>query len=156
MRDGTGKEVMARLIHASSRRSSGPFVAVNMAAIPESLADAELFGYVRGAFTGADKSRVGRFLSAHQGTLFLDEIGEMPLDLQAKLLRVLQDREVTPWAARTNPRRVRVIAARIAPGRHGALGPFRDLFYRRGVPIDVPPLRARRDDVCAADHFLGR
>ncbi|HLF22889.1 MAG TPA: sigma-54 dependent transcriptional regulator, partial [Burkholderiales bacterium] len=108
---GTGKEVIARLIHASSSRSSGPFVAVNMAAIPESLADSELFGHVRGAFTGADKPRVGRFLSAHQGTLFFDEIGEMPRNLQAKLLRVLQDREVTPVGSSEQiPADVRVIA----------------------------------------------
>ena len=155
---GTGKEVIARLIHASSRRSSGPFVAVNMAAIPESLAESELFGHVRGAFTGADRARVGRFLSAHQGTLFFDEIGEMPRNLQAKLLRVLQDREVTPvGSAHQIPADVRVIAA-----THRNLeemvkdGSFRDdLFYRlEVVPIELPPLRSRRDDIPAlADHF---
>jgi DNA-binding NtrC family response regulator len=155
---GTGKEVIARLIHASSSRSSGPFVAVNMAAIPESLAESELFGHVRGAFTGADKPRVGRFLSAHRGTLFFDEIGEMPRNLQAKLLRVLQDREVTPiGSAQPIPADVRVIAA-----THRNLeemvgdGSFReDLYYRlEVVPIEVPPLRARRDDIPAlAEHF---
>jgi DNA-binding NtrC family response regulator len=155
---GTGKEVIARLIHASSGRSSGPFVAVNMAAIPESLAESELFGHVRGAFTGADKPRVGRFLSAHQGTLFFDEIGEMPRNLQAKLLRVLQDREVVPLgSAQQIPADVRVIAA-----THRNLeemvrdGSFReDLYYRlEVVPIEVPPLRARREDIPAlADHF---
>src|SRR5450432_353826 len=155
---GTGKEVIARLIHASSRRSSGPFVAVNMAAIPESLAESELFGHVRGAFTGADRARVGGFLSAHQGTLFFDEIGEMPRNLQAKLLRVLQDREVTPvGSAHQIPADVRVIAA-----THRNLeemvkdGSFRDdLFYRlEVVPIELPPLRSRRDDIPAlADHF---
>jgi transcriptional regulator with PAS, ATPase and Fis domain len=155
---GTGKEVIARLIHASSTRSSGPFVAVNMAAIPDSLAESELFGHVRGAFTGADKPRVGRFLSAHLGTLFFDEIGEMPRNLQAKLLRVLQDREVTPLgSAQQIPADVRVIAA-----THRNLeemvrdGTFReDLFYRlEVVPIEVPPLRARRDDIPAlVEHF---
>ena len=155
---GTGKEVIARLIHASSSRSSGPFVAVNMAAIPESLAESELFGHVRGAFTGADKPRVGRFLSAHQGTLFFDEVGEMPRSLQAKLLRVLQDREVVPLgSAQQIPADVRVIAA-----THRNLeemlrdGSFReDLFYRlEVVPIEVPPLRSRRDDIPAlAEHF---
>jgi DNA-binding NtrC family response regulator len=155
---GTGKEVIARLIHASSARSSGPFVAVNMAAIPESLAESELFGHVRGAFTGAERARVGRFLSAHQGTLFFDEIGEMPRNLQAKLLRVLQDREVTPLGSGQQiPADVRVIAA-----THRNLeemvkdGRFReDLFYRlEVVPIEVPPLRARRDDIPAlAEHF---
>jgi transcriptional regulator with PAS, ATPase and Fis domain len=129
-----------------------------MAAIPESLAESELFGHVRGAFTGADRARVGRFLSAHQGTLFFDEIGEMPRNLQAKLLRVLQDREVTPvGSAHQIPADVRVIAA-----THRNLeemvkdGSFRDdLFYRlEVVPIEVPPLRSRRDDIPAlADHF---
>jgi DNA-binding NtrC family response regulator len=155
---GTGKEVIARLIHASSTRSSGPFIAVNMAAIPESLAESELFGHVRGAFTGADKARTGRFLSAHQGTLFFDEIGEMPRNLQARLLRVLQDGEVTPLGGtQTIVADVRVIAA-----THRNLeemvreGTFReDLFYRlEVVPIEVPPLRARREDIPAlAEHF---
>jgi two-component system response regulator AtoC len=155
---GTGKEVIARLIHASSRRSCGPFVAVNMAAIPESLAESELFGHVRGAFTGADRARVGKFLSADHGTLFFDEIGEMPRNLQAKLLRVLQDREVTPvGGTEPIPADVRVIAA-----THRNLeemvreGTFReDLYYRlEVVPIEVPPLRARREDIPAlTDHF---
>jgi len=155
---GTGKEVIARLIHASSTRSSGPFVAVNMAAIPESLAESELFGHVKGAFTGADKARVGRFLSAQRGTLFFDEIGDLPRNLQAKLLRVLQDREVTPvGSSEAVPADVRVVAA-----THRNLeemvreGSFReDLFYRlEVVPIQVPPLRARRDDIPAlAEHF---
>ncbi len=155
---GTGKEVIARLIHASSGRSSGPFVAVNMAAIPESLAESELFGHVRGAFTGADKPRLGRFLSANHGTLFFDEIGEMPRNMQSKLLRVLQDHEVTPVGGSEQiPADVRVIAA-----THRNLeemvreGTFReDLYYRlEVVPIDVPPLRARRDDIPAlSEHF---
>ncbi|MES1208897.1 MAG: sigma-54 dependent transcriptional regulator [Pseudomonadota bacterium] len=155
---GTGKEVIARLIHASSRRSSGPFVAVNMAAIPEALAESELFGHVRGAFTGAEKPRMGRFLAAHRGTLFFDEIGEMPRNLQAKLLRVLQDHEVTPVGSSDQiSADVRVIAA-----THRNLeemvadGTFRaDLYYRlEVVPMEVPPLRARRDDIPAlADHF---
>ena len=129
-----------------------------MAAIPESLAESELFGHARGAFTGADKPRVGRFLSAQKGTLFFDEIGEMPRNLQGKLLRVLQDREVTPvGSAECIPADVRVIAA-----THRNLedmvreGTFReDLYYRlEVVPIEVPPLRARRDDIPAlAEHF---
>ena len=155
---GTGKEVIARLIHGASGRRTGPFVAVNMAAIPESLAEAELFGHVRGAFTGADKPRTGRMVAAHGGTLFLDEIGEMPQSLQAKLLRALQDREVTPVGGGSPiPVDVRVVAA-----THRDLeemvadGAFReDLFYRLDVvPIEIPPLRARREDIPAlAEHF---
>src|SRR5882672_12669597 len=109
---GTGKEVVARLIHGASQRRSGPFVAVNVSAIPEALAESELFGHVRGAYTGADKARTGRFVSAHGGTLFLDEIGEMPRGVQVKLLRALQEREVTPVGATDAiPVDVRVIAA---------------------------------------------
>lgn len=154
---GTGKEVVARLIHASSRQVGGPFIAVNMAAIPEHLAESELFGHVRGSFTGADANRMGRISSAHQGTIFFDEIGEMPKGLQAKLLRVLQDREVTPVGGIPVPVDVRVIAA-----THRNLeemvadGAFReDLFYRLDVvPLVLPPLRERRSDVAIlAEHF---
>jgi two-component system response regulator HydG len=155
---GTGKEVVARLIHATSARRGGPFVAVNMAAIPESLAESELLGHTEGAFTGADRARSGRLLAAQGGTLFLDEIGDMPLALQAKILRVLQEREVTPVGGnRSVAVDVRVIAA-----THRNLeqmvrdGLFReDLYYRLDViPIEVPPLRDRRDDVrLLAEHF---
>ena len=154
---GTGKEVLARLIHASSRQAGGPFVAVNMAAIPESLAESELFGHVRGSFTGADGNRLGRISSAHQGTIFFDEIGDMPKGLQAKLLRVLQDREVTPVGGIPVPVEVRVMAA-----THRNLeemvadGAFReDLFYRLDVvPLVLPPLRERRSDIpILAEHF---
>jgi len=155
---GTGKEVVARLLHTSSPRAAGPFVAVNMAAIPDTLAESELFGHVRGAFTGAERSRAGRFVMANHGTLFFDEIGEMSASLQAKLLRVLQDHEVTPVGGSERvPVDVRVVAA-----THRNLeqmvreGTFReDLFYRlEVVPIEVPPLRARRDDIPSlAEHF---
>jgi transcriptional regulator with PAS, ATPase and Fis domain len=155
---GTGKEVVARLIHGASARRAGPFVAVNVAAIPEALAESELFGHVRGAFTGADKARSGRFLAAHGGTLFFDEIGEMPRNVQVKLLRALQEREVTSVGGTESiPVDVRVIAAThrnletmIAEGK------FReDLFYRLDVvPIEIPPLRDRRLDIPAlAEHF---
>jgi two-component system response regulator HydG len=155
---GTGKEVIARLIHGASGRRTGPFVAVNMAAIPDALAEAELFGHAAGAFTGAHKARTGRMVAAHGGTLFLDEIGEMPKSLQAKLLRALQDGEVTPVGSSSAiPVDVRVVAAThrdledmIAAER------FReDLFYRLDVvSIEIPPLRARREDIPAlAEHF---
>jgi DNA-binding NtrC family response regulator len=155
---GTGKEVIARLIHGASGRRTGPFVAVNMAAIPESLAEAELFGHVRGAFTGAEKARAGRLCAAHGGTLFLDEIGEMPRSVQAKLLRVLQEREVTPVGGGTASR----IDVRVLAATHRDLealveeGKLReDLYYRLDVvPIAIPPLRERRDDITAlAEHF---
>jgi transcriptional regulator with PAS, ATPase and Fis domain len=155
---GTGKEVIARLLHGASQRRGAPFVAINMAAIPEALAESELFGHVRGAFTGADKSRIGRLVAANKGTLFFDEIGDMPRPLQAKLLRVLQERTVTPVGGSENIAvDVRVIAA-----THRNLeemirdGTFReDLFYRLDViPIEIPPLRERRQDIPAlAEHF---
>ncbi len=155
---GTGKEILARLIHAASARRAGPFVAVNMAAIPESLAESELLGHTKGAFTGADKARLGKVLAAQNGTLFLDEIGDMPKSLQGKLLRVLQEREVMQvGGSHPVPVEVRVIAA-----THRNLeqmvqdGSFReDLFYRLDViPIDVPALRDRREDIALlAEHF---
>ncbi|HEY2730256.1 MAG TPA: sigma-54 dependent transcriptional regulator [Polyangia bacterium] len=155
---GTGKEVVARLVHGASQRRAGPFVAVNVSAIPEPLAESELFGHVRGAFTGADKSRTGRFAAADGGTLFLDEIGEMPRGLQVKLLRALQEREVTPvGGSEAIAVDVRVVAA-THRDLEGMIeeGTFReDLFYRLDVvPIEIPPLRERRQDIPAlADHF---
>jgi two-component system nitrogen regulation response regulator GlnG len=158
---GTGKELVARAIHAASPRAGAPFVAVNTAAIPRELLESELFGHERGAFTGAIAPRVGRFREASGGTLFLDEIGDMPVDLQAKLLRVLQSDEVTPVGGRM-PERVDV---RIIAATHRDLdallarGEFReDLLYRlRVVPIHIPPLRERREDVRGlARHFVER
>ena len=158
---GTGKELIARAIHAASPRGDAGFVAVNAAAIPRDLLESELFGHERGAFTGAVESRVGRFREAAGGTLFLDEIGDMPVELQAKLLRVLQSHEVTPVGGR-RPEKVDV---RIIAATHRDLdaaveeGAFReDLLYRlRVVPIDVPPLRDRREDIpTLIDHFLHR
>ncbi|MEZ5401604.1 MAG: sigma-54 dependent transcriptional regulator [Bryobacteraceae bacterium] len=155
---GTGKEMAARAIHAASTRSHHPLVAVNCSALPDNLLEAELFGHVKGAFTGAVANRTGRFEQAHQGTLFLDEIAEMPLDLQSKLLRVLQEREIQRLGSSETIRvDVRVLAAcnvdleqRVAEGR------FReDLYYRLNVvPLAMPPLRARAGDVAVlARHF---
>ena len=148
---GTGKEVLARFIHRNSARAAAPFVAVNCAAIPENMLEAMLFGYERGAFTGAHVSHAGKFEQAQGGTLLLDEVTEMPIGLQAKLLRVLQEREVERIGGRGPlPLDVRVLATTNRRLREEvAAGRFReDLYYRLNVfPLAIAPLRARRDDV---------
>ncbi|QJP69554.1 sigma-54-dependent transcriptional regulator [Burkholderia glumae] len=156
---GTGKEVAARVLHRESARAGGPFVAVNCAAIPEALLESELFGHDKGAFTGAHAPRQGRIAQAHGGTLFLDEIGDMPIAMQAKLLRVLQERQVTPLgAARPMAVDVRVVAATHRDLQERvAAGAFRqDLLYRLDViPLHIPPLRERVADILPlAEHFL--
>lgn len=158
---GTGKELIAREIHRLSDRAGGPFVAVNTAAIAESLAESELFGHVRGAFTGADADRQGVFEQASGGTLFLDEIGDMPVPTQTKILRALQEREIQ----RVGSARSIAVDVRVITATHQDLlvaideGRFRqDLYYRiRGIELHVPPLRKRREDIILlASYFLER
>jgi two-component system NtrC family response regulator len=155
---GTGKELVARALHEHGQRKNKPFVAVNCAAIPADLLESELFGHVKGAFTGASSDRSGAFREADGGSLFLDEIGDMPATMQAKILRALQERVVTPVGGKPVHVNARVIAAthRDLPDMVAA-GRFReDLYYRLNVvPIVLPPLRERRDDILTlAEHFL--
>jgi len=168
---GTGKEVVAQEIHARGDRSRGPWVPVNCSAIPETLLEAELFGHAKGAFTGAIQARAGKFEAANQGTIFLDEIGDMPLAVQAKLLRVIQEREVERLGGNERIRLdVRVIAAtNLNLEARVKEGLFRqDLFYRLNVfPIALPALRERREDIpvlarhlvnkiCRAEHVMSK
>ncbi len=157
---GTGKELIARELHRASARASGPYVAVNTAAISATLIESELFGHVKGAFTGADRQRDGVFRTAHGGTLFLDEIGDMPLAVQTRLLRVLQEGVVQPVGSEQSlPTDVRVISAthqNLEQAIEDKL--FRqDLYFRlRGIELCIPPLRQRHEDiVLLANHFLG-
>ncbi len=156
---GTGKELVARALHSLSPRSAKPLVVVNCAAIPEALLESEMFGYTRGAFTGAVQSQLGRISAAHGGTLFLDEVSELPLGMQAKLLRFLEQKEIqrlgTSEVTRVD---VRILAAsNVDLAGRAARGAFRlDLFYRLSAfPIELPSLAERRDDIVAlAEHFL--
>jgi DNA-binding NtrC family response regulator len=156
---GTGKELAATALHLAGPRRQAPLVALNCAALPDHLLESELFGHVRGAFTGAIQNRLGRFEQAHRGTLFLDEIGDLPLDLQSKLLRVLQEREFQRLGSSETVRvDVRLVAATNCDlGRRIEQGRFReDLFYRLNVvPIHMPTLRERPEDVpLLAEHFV--
>lgn len=158
---GTGKEMAARAMHAASPRAQKPMISVNCSALPENLLEAELFGHVKGAFTGAIGSRLGRFEQANQGTIFLDEIGEMPLELQAKLLRALQEREIQRLGSSDTIKvDVRVLAATNANLLERVRnGKFReDLYYRLNVvPLRMPPLRERRDDIPQLiEHFVAK
>src|SRR6185503_14287274 len=158
---GTGKELIAKEIHYRSRRAQGPFVSINCGAIPRDLLESNLFGHVKGSFTGAVRDAAGLFQVAEGGTFFLDEIGDMPHATQVKLLRALQEREIIPVGG-TQPIKIdcRLVAATNADlEREVAEGRFRaDLFYRLNViPIKLPPLRHRRDDIpLLVDHFLRR
>lgn len=156
---GTGKELIARAIHLASNRKDGPFVAINCAALPETLLESELFGYERGAFTGALRSTKGLFTQADNGTIFLDEIANMPLSVQAKMLRVLQEQQFYPVGSK----KLVEVSVRVVVATNRDLkvevdeGRFReDLFYRvHVVPVTLPPLRERKDDIPAlVDHFI--
>ncbi len=156
---GVGKEVFARAIHAESDRASKPFVAVNCGAIPENLVESILFGHEKGSFTGATEKRIGKFQEANGGTLFLDEVGELPLDIQVKLLRAIQEKEVDPVGGKQSLKvDIRIISATNRDlATQVAEGAFReDLFYRLNVyPITLPPLSTRKDDIPAlTSHFL--
>lgn len=158
---GTGKEVFARFIHTHSRRCNGPFAAINCAALPETLAESELFGFEKGAFTGAMNRKIGKFEQTHDGTLLLDEISEMPLNLQPKLLRVLQEKTVTRIGGHES---IGVNARIVATTNRDLLdmvkkGQFRqDLYYRlRVIPFTIPPLRQRPSDIpLLIDHFIAK
>jgi two-component system response regulator GlrR len=156
---GTGKELIARAIHLAGARKDKPFVAINCAAIPETLLESELFGHEKGAFTGAVRSSKGLFVQAHEGTMFLDEIGDMPLSIQAKFLRVLQERQFFPVGGESPV----TVDVRVIVATNKVLedevrqGLFReDLFYRiHVIPIELPPLRERKEDIpVLAEHFL--
>jgi len=155
---GTGKELVAQSIHEISSRKQKPFVAVNCAAIPATLIESELFGHEKGAFTGATEKRIGKFEQGNEGTVFLDEIGEMPLELQVKLLRVLQEKEVEPVGGQKRKVNVRIIAATNRNLEEEiSMHRFRlDLYYRLNVfPIALPPLRERKEDIIPlAKHFV--
>jgi DNA-binding NtrC family response regulator len=157
---GTGKELVARAIHARSGRASHPFVAINVAAIPDALVESELFGHEKGAFTGAHAKKLGRFELAHGGTIFLDEIGSLRLDLQSKLLRALQEREIERLGGvRAIPVDVRIVAATNVNLKDAVRArAFReDLYYRLNVvPIHVPPLRERREDIGPLAQYFVR
>lgn len=156
---GTGKELVARSIHYNSSRREKPFVSINCAAIPENLLESELFGYKKGAFTGANNDKKGKFQLANEGTLFLDEIGDMPLYLQAKLLRAIQEREIEPIGSETRLKvDIRIVSATNKDlNQEIKDGNFRkDLYYRLNViEISIPPLRERKDDIpLLVSHFI--
>jgi DNA-binding NtrC family response regulator len=156
---GTGKELVARAIHASSPRANGPLTVINMAAMPDTMVESELFGHAKGSFASALQQRIGRFEQANHGTLFIDEIGDFPLHMQAKLLRVVEEGVVSPLGSEQEVHvDVRIVAATSRPlAKLVRSGEFReDLYYRLNViAIDLPPLRQRREDVAPlVRHFL--